>query len=194
MAALVSSTGSRVPRWQDSQRSTRSTSLTWICRMLMGKSSSFFSMPARVSVLTSAMRSERYLSRCGAQLGGGLQELDAVLQHLGLFSSSTPAASRPSGRTSCRLLSRAPSGWGSLTVWTSFLIFVDFRAQRVLSALAVGDFDLISERADVAAHFLERLVERQRTRHQLLIHLAIDLAAIWPLTAFSAACMSRSSF
>ena len=39
----------------------------------------------------------------------------------------------------------------------------DLLAQRVLTALAVGDFDLVGQRADVAAHFLERLVERQRT-------------------------------
>src|SRR5207237_9574842 len=36
--AFVNATGSRVPRWHDSQRSTRSTSFTWICRILISKS------------------------------------------------------------------------------------------------------------------------------------------------------------
>ena len=53
---------------------------------------------------------------------------------------------------------------GSATLWTSFLSSSICFAQRVLGALAVADFDLISQRADVAADLLERIVERQDLR------------------------------
>ncbi len=51
---------------------------------------------------------------------------------------------------------------------------VDFLPLGVLGTFAFGCLYLVSEGADVAAHLLERIVQRQGAWHQLLIHFAID--------------------
>ena len=100
----------------------------------------------------------------GAQLGGLLHHVHALLQQLGLLGPSWPAAAASISVE----LHRALLGFARQLDLVDFVLeLLDLLAQRVLAALAVGDFDLVGQRADVAAHLLKGIVERQDLGHQI---------------------------
>src|SRR5207247_1710454 len=69
-----------------------------------------------------------------------------------------------------------PIGKWKLDYVDFLLLLVNLPSLGVLFAVAVGSFDLIGERADLAADFLERVVERQNAWYQHLVYFAINLA------------------
>jgi hypothetical protein len=108
------------------------------------------------------------------QIGGLFHQVDALLQESRLFVLP-----------GLELIAHLLEVHDARLVFTGerhlarlLLQLCDLLAQGILGALAVRDFDLVSERADVAANFLERLVQRQNLGHHVLIDVAVDLRGV----------------
>ena len=87
MSLRVNTTGSRMPRWQDSQRSTMPASGLLICRISIGELFALFSNPCNCSAVRPLRWSVRYESTLLAQFGDGPQQCPPSRRAAGAFMS-----------------------------------------------------------------------------------------------------------